>query len=118
MKVTSWKIYYNPKCGTCRKVLEILESKGIKPEVVEYLKNPPTANELDTILVIAGLEPEQIVRKKEELYSKMNLDNKKLSRSEWLKILTDNPILIERPIVVTGSKAIIARPPEKVLSIL
>ena len=108
-----WTIYYNPKCGTCRKVLAALEEKGVKPLVVEYLKNPPTTEELDGVLKKAGLEPEQVARKKEGRYSQLKLAERKLSRAEWLKILVDNPILIERPLVVKGGKAILARPPEK-----
>ncbi len=113
-----WKIYYNPKCGTCRNVLEMLESEGIKPEVIEYLKNPPSVKELDAILVKAGLLPEQIIRKKEDLYTKLDLANKKYNRSEWLKILSDNPVLIERPIVVKGDRAVVARPPESVQTLI
>ena len=114
----NWKIYYNPKCGTCRKVLEAIKSRGIEPEVVEYLKDAPSPGELDSILKMAGLEPEGIVRKKEGLYSELKLGEKKLSRSEWLKTLSRNPILIERPIVVKGNKAMVARPPEKIAEFL
>ncbi len=113
-----WEIYYNPKCGTCRDTLELIEAQGIKPKVIEYLKTPPTPRELDEILKAGGFEPEDIVRKKEGLYSELGLDQKNPSRSEWLKILSENPILIQRPIVVKGKKAIVARPPEKVKELL
>lgn len=108
-----WKIYHNPRCGTSRKVLDALQAKKIEPEIVEYLKTPPTAPELDQMLKLGNLEPEQVVRKKEELYSQLKLADKKLSRAEWLKVLTENPILIERPIVSNGKKSVLARPPEK-----
>ena len=109
-----WKIYYNPKCGTCRKVLAAIEAQGARPEVVEYLKNPPSVKELDEVLKMAGLEPSRIVRKKEEVYSSLKLEGRNLSRADWLKVLVENPILIERPLVVKGARAILARPPEKI----
>ncbi len=111
--MSRWKILHNPKCGTSRKVLDALKAKSIEPEIVEYLKTPPTIKDLDDILKQAGLEPADIVRKKESLYSDLKLADRQLSRSEWLKILTDNPILIERPIVTDGRRAVLARPPEK-----
>lgn len=113
-----WKIYYNPRCGTCREVLEILDAAGIRPDVVEYLEKPLSSGELDKILKMGGFQPEDIVRKKEEIYAKLGLDKKKLNRAEWLAVLSRNPILIQRPIVVKGKKAILARPPEKVKELL
>ena len=104
------KIYHNPRCGTSRKVLAALESKGLSPEIIEYLKNPPSETELDAILKMMNAEPEAILRKKEDAYPAFAAKNP--SRKEWLKILSENPILIERPIVVKGSKAVLARPPE------
>ena len=114
----AWKIYYNPKCGTCRTVYEMIAAQGIKPEIVEYLKNPPSPKEIGEILEMGGFEPEDIVRKKEEVYSNLGLKGKKLKRSEWLKVLSENPILIQRPIVIKGKTAILARPPEKVKELL
>lgn len=111
-------IYHNPKCITSQKVLKAIRSRGIQPRIIEYLKTPPSRQELDKILKMAGLEPKAIARKKEKLYSGMNLDKKDLSRSEWLNLFTKNPSLIERPIVVRGRKAVLARPPEKVQEIL
>ena len=116
--MANWKIYYNPKCRTCRKVLEILEEKGIKPEIVEYLKTPPTAKELNEILRKAGLRIEEIIRQKKTFYFKMDLVIRIPTRSQLLQILSDNPVFIERPIVVRGNKAIVARPPEKVHELL
>jgi arsenate reductase len=117
--VEAWKIYHNPKCGTSRKVLAFLKEKGIEPEIVEYLKTPPAPSELDAILRLAGLEPGEIVRKKEPLYGELGLDGKNPSRAEWLKILSENPVLIERPIVVRGKKAaLLARPAERVETLL
>ena len=112
------KIYHNPRCSKSRQTLELLKDKGLQLEVIEYLKTPPTLEELDNILKKLKLEPDQIVRKKEELCQELDLAKKKLSRQEWLKVLVKNPILIERPIVVNGNKAAIGRPPEKILEIL
>ena len=96
----------------------MIEAQGIKPEIVEYLKTPPSPKEIGEILDMGGFEPEDIVRKKEEVYAELGLDRKKLKRSEWLKVLSENPILIQRPIVVKGKIAIVARPPEKVKELL
>ncbi len=111
--MSGWKILHNPKCGTSRKVLDALKAKHIEPEVVEYLKTPLNETELDRLLKQAGLEPADIVRKKEGLYSELKLADRSPSCAEWLKILAENPILIERPIVTDGRKAVLARPPEK-----
>lgn len=112
------KIYHNPRCTKSRQTLELLKSKALKPEVIEYLKNPPSAKELDQILIALNLEPEAIIRKSEELYQQLELSQKKLNRQEWIEVLVKNPILIERPIVMNGKKAAVGRPPENVLEIL
>ncbi len=109
-------MYFNPKCGTCRDALTLLLSKGIRPELIEYLKNPPSVGELNQLWK-SGLKAEDIVRKRENLYAEMKLAEKKLSSDEWTEILSKNPTLIERPIVIKGNKAIVARPAEKVLDL-
>ncbi|MBX7149314.1 arsenate reductase (glutaredoxin) [bacterium] len=114
----SFTIYHNPRCTKSRQTLELLEKKGIKPIVVEYLKTPPTALELDKILKALKLNPQDIIRIKEDRYQELKLKDKKLSRDEWINILIDNPVLIERPIVVIGNKAVIGRPPENILPLL
>jgi arsenate reductase len=111
-------IYHNPRCSKSRETLELLKDKGLKPQVIEYLKTPPTAEELDEILKKMNAEPETVVRTKEEAYAKSGLKNPALSRAEKISILVKNPVLIERPIVVNGEKAALGRPPEKVLGIL
>jgi arsenate reductase len=111
-------IYHNPRCTKSRQTLELLKAKGLEPKVVEYLKTPPTVNELDEILKKLNLEPEAIVRTKEGAYAASGLKNPNLSRAEKIVILVKNPILIERPIVVNGGKAALGRPPEKVRKIL
>lgn len=111
------RIYYNPKCGTCQKVLAALRDKGLEPVTIEYLKTPPSEAELDAILKMLDAEPLAIVRQKEPLYQE-KFAGKTFTRAQWLKILHENPVLIERPIVVLGDRALIARPPEKLTSFL
>ncbi|HEX5035587.1 MAG TPA: arsenate reductase (glutaredoxin) [bacterium] len=114
----SLTIYHNPRCTKSRETLELLKGKGLEPDVIEYLKTPPTAAELDAVLKKLGLEPDAIVRTKEDAYATSGLKNPNLSRAEKIAILVKFPILIERPIVVNGGKAALGRPPEKVLEII
>jgi len=109
-------IYHNPRCSKSRQTLALLEEKGIQPKIVEYLQTPPNVETLEKILTMLGVGPEKITRTKEEEF--VLLKNKGLNRAEYLKILVQNPKLIERPIVVNGNKAAIGRPPENVLGIL
>jgi arsenate reductase len=111
------KIYHNTRCSKSRDVCTILENKKVKTEIIEYLKTPPTQKEIKQLLKMLGMKAEEIVRKGETIY-KEKFAAKKLTEAQWVKALTDNPILIERPIIVNGKKAIIGRPPEKVLEIL
>jgi len=112
------RIYYNPKCTKCRLSMQLLDEKGISAEVVEYLNEPPTANELNEILDLLALEPRELMRKHETPYQALNLENENLSRDELIQAMVNNPVLIERPIVIKGNKATIGRPPEKILDIL
>lgn len=111
------KIYHNTRCSKSRDVCSILEKKKVKTEIVEYLKTPPTQSEIKELLKMLGIKAVDLVRKKESLFLE-KFDGKKLTEAQWIKAMTQNPILIERPIVVKGKKAIIARPPEKVLEFL
>ena len=112
------KIYFKPTCSTCRTALDLIKGNTKeKVELFEYLVTVPTQKEIREILKMLGLKADQIVRKKESLY-KEKYEGKKVSNSEWIKILTQNPILIERPIVIKDGKAIIGRPPERVLELL
>ena len=111
-------IYHNPKCTKSRQTLALLEERGIEPKIIEYLKTPPTAAELSAILEKLKLEPRALMRTKDEAYGKAGLDNPKLTREQLIAAMVANPILIERPIVVSGRKAAIGRPPENVLAIL
>ncbi|WP_374088258.1 arsenate reductase (glutaredoxin) [Methylomicrobium lacus] len=112
------KIYHNPRCSKSRETLQLLRDKGIEPEIVEYLKNPPSAEELDAILQKLGIEPRDLMRKKEKPYDELDLFDKSLDRQTLIRAMVENPILIERPVVVIGDKAAIGRPPENVLAIL
>ncbi len=109
MKIT---LYHKPTCSTCQKVLKALKEKGADITVIEYLKTPPSIAELGMIADKLEGGHQSLLRKKEDLY-KTNYAAKTFSRTEWLKILHDHPVLIERPIVIMGDKAVVARPPEK-----
>lgn len=111
------RIYHNPRCRKSRETLEIIRKKGHEPEIIEYLKNPPSESELKNLLDKMKMKPEQIIRKGEELF-KSNFKGKKFTDEEWLKVLVNNPKLIERPIVVSGEQVVLGRPPENVLEIL
>ena len=111
------KIYHNPKCSKSRATLDLLERHGAQLEIVEYLRTPPTAKELAALLAKLGLEPEQLVRKGEDIYKK-EYAGRTLSRAQWIEAMVRHPILIERPIVVAGDRAVIGRPPENVLTLL
>ena len=111
------KIYHNPRCRKSRETLEIIRLAGHEPEIIEYLKNPPSSVELKDLLEKMDRRPEEIVRKGEEVY-KADYKGKSLSDDEWIKVLVENPKLIERPIVVNDDKVVLGRPPENVKSIL
>ena len=115
--ISAMKIYHNPRCTKSRQTLELIRKAGKDPEVIEYLKDPPTTAELETIILKLGIKPAELLRKNETFF-KENYRGKSLSDKEWIKIMTENPILIERPIVVEGNKAVIGRPPENVFNIL
>lgn len=111
------QILYNPRCSKCREALGLLEAENCEVEVVEYLKETITKKELKSILAKLGLKAVDIVRKKEALYLK-NFKDKRFTNEEWIQILLENPLLIERPIVIDGYKAVIGRPPELVVELV
>ena len=109
------KVYFKPNCSTCRTALSLIKANSDEElKTVEYLVETPSAKEIKEILKMLGMQAEQLVRKKESLY-KEKYEGKKLSEAELIKIMVNNPILIERPIVVKGNKAIIGRPAETVI---
>jgi len=110
-------IYHNPRCSKSRQTLALLQDKGIDPEIVEYLKTPPGAAEIAAIMKKLGIEARALMRTKEAVYKELGLadvtDEKAL-----IAAMAENPVLIERPIVIKGSQAALGRPPEQVLEIL
>lgn len=111
------KIYHNPRCSKSREGLQILEDSGKDYEVVLYLENPPTKEELRQILTQLKIRPIDLVRKGENIW-KENFRGKEMDDEEILTALSNNPKLIERPIVITGTKAVIGRPPELIKNIV
>lgn len=111
-------IYHNPRCSKSRQTLQLLTEHGMEPEVINYLDTPPTHAELERILQLLHLEPRELMRRKEEEYAGLGLDDPALSRSALIDAMVQHPRLIERPIVIRGRQAVIGRPPEKVLEIL
>ncbi|HHI81586.1 MAG TPA: arsenate reductase (glutaredoxin) [Rhizobiales bacterium] len=112
------KILHNPRCSKSRATLGILKDKGVEPEIVEYLKDAPSSSELRDILRMLGKRPRDIIRRGEKVFRELGLDDPDLSDDELIEAMVDNPILIERPIVINGNKAALGRPPESVLDIL
>jgi arsenate reductase (glutaredoxin) len=111
-------IYHNPRCAKSRATLQLLESRGIKPNIVDYLQTPPSAAELKAILKKLGIKPRDLLRKGEPRYAELGLKHRQLDDDALIALMVENPILIERPIVVAAGKAAIGRPPEQVLEIL
>ena len=116
--VKSVTIYHNPRCSKSRQALALLEKRGIRPKIVEYLVTPPTEAELKQLLKLLGITPRELLRTKEEEYKKAKLDKPEVSDAEIIRALIKYPRLMERPIVVSGNKAALGRPPENVLKIL
>lgn len=111
-------MYHNPRCSKSRQTLELLRSRGIEPEIIEYLKTPPDADTLKDILAMLDMEPRDLMRKKEAAYKEAGLDDESLGHDELIAAMIEHPILIERPVVIYNGKAAIGRPPESVLDIL
>jgi len=108
-------MYHNPRCNTSRRTLALLREKGVEPEIVEYLKTPYTAAQLKRLLSQLKMPASALVRKKE---AAAGIDPKSLSEAALIEAMAKNPIIVERPIVVSGGKAALGRPPEAVLSVL
>ena len=110
------RIYHNPRCNTSRKTLALLRDKGVEPEIVEYLKTPYTAAQLKKLLSQLGMPAKALVRKKEAAAA--GIDPATMSEAALIDAMVENPIIVERPIVVAEGRAALGRPPEKVLSVL
>ena len=114
-KVTIW---HNPRCTKSRETLALLQDRHIEPEVVEYLKTPPSPAEIEHALVLLRLEPRQLMRDNEDEYKKHHADDPKLSRLQLINLMHEHPLLIQRPVVFANGQARIGRPPDAVLEIL
>jgi arsenate reductase (glutaredoxin) len=113
--VTLW---HNPRCSKSRQALELLRERGLEPRVVEYLKDPPSAQELGRVLKLLGMEPRDLIRKKEPPYRELGLADASMGRDALIAAMVEHPILIERPVVIAGSRAVLARPPGLALALL
>ena len=110
------KIYHNPRCRKSRETLELIREKNVEPEIIEYLKDIPSKEELKGLISLLGISAEQLLRKNEAVF-KEKYKGKSLSDDEWIEAMIANPKLIERPVVVSGKKAVLGRPPENVLDL-
>lgn len=111
-------IYHNSRCSKSRATLELLNSKNVDPAIVNYLDTPPSKEQLKEVLGLLGKKPQEMIRFKEKVAVELNLSaNDDRDEDSWLELMVNNPILIERPIVVAGDKAVVGRPPENVLDL-
>lgn len=112
-------IYHNPRCSKSRETLALLQGRGLTPQVVAYLEQPPSPEEIRNLLKLLGLDDARaLMRKSEAEYAELGLDNPALDQDALIAAMASHPRLIERPIVVNGQQAALGRPPEKVLAIL
>lgn len=116
--MTDLTLYHNPRCSKSRGALELLEARGLQPTVVRYLETPPSADQLKTLLGKLGISARDLLRSGEEEYKSLGLADASLSEAQLIEAMMRHPKLIERPILVAGDKAVIGRPPEKVLELL
>jgi arsenate reductase len=115
---TAPTIYHNPNCGTSRKVLGILQESGARPRVIEYLKTPPTRAELKDLLAKLGMTPRQLLRRRGTPFDELGLNDPAKSDEQLIDAILEHPILMERPVVVTGKGVRVCRPAEKVRELL
>lgn len=115
---TAVTIYHNPECGTSRNTLAMIQNTGIEPNVIEYLKNPPSREQLIKMIADAGLSVREAIREKGTPYAELGLDNPDLTDEQLLDAMLKDPILINRPFVITPIGTRLARPSEVVLDIL
>ena len=111
-------IYHNPRCSKSRQTLQLIRDKGVEPDIVEYLKAPPSAAEIKKILGLLDMVPRELMRKKEAPYCERGLADESLSDASLLAAMHAYPVLIERPIVVKGKRAVLGRPPENVFDLI
>lgn len=116
--MTDLILYHNPRCSKSRGALELLEARGLQPQVVRYLDTPPSAEELRALLAKLGYSARQLLRSGEDEYQALGLDDPALDDAALIAAMVAHPRLIERPILVAGDKAVVGRPPERVLELL
>ena len=111
-------IWHNPKCATSRKVLEMIRAKGITPQIVDYVKTPPSAAEIKTALKAMGMKPRELLRRRGTPFDELGLDDPKKTDAELIAAMAAHPILIERPVVRGRKGTRLCRPPERLAEIL
>jgi arsenate reductase len=116
--MTDLTLYHNPRCSKSRGALELLEARGVQPNVVRYLETPPSASELKSLLGKLGITARDLLRSGEDEYKTLGLSDTSLSEAQLIDAMVKHPKLIERPILIAGDKAVVGRPPEKVLELL
>lgn len=116
--MTDLTLYHNPRCSKSRGALELLQARGLQPQVVRYLETPPSASELKSLLGKLGISARDLLRSGEDEYKTLGLSDTSLSEAQLIEAMVTHPKLIERPILIAGEKAVIGRPPEKVLELL
>jgi arsenate reductase len=117
-QMTELTLYHNPRCSKSRSALELLEGRGLSPTIVRYLETPPSAAELEALLGKLGIAARQLLRSGEDEYRDLGLADESLDEQRLIEAMAAHPRLIERPILVAGERAVVGRPPEKVLEIL
>lgn len=109
-------VWFNPRCSNCRNARDILADQGVEPELFHYLDEAPSREEIERVMGLLGIEdPREMMRAKEDVYAELDLD--RADRDALIDAMVDHPILIQRPIVIRGDRAVIARPPERLLEL-
>lgn len=116
--MTELRLYHNPRCSKSRGALDLLEQRGLNPTIVRYLDTPPDAPQLQALLVRLGIGPRDLLRRSEAEYQALGLDDTSLTDGQLIAAMVAHPKLIERPILEVGDRAVIGRPPERVLELL
>ena len=116
--MTTVTIWHNPRCSKSRQTLALIEGRGIRPEVVEYLKSPPSREDVALVVQLLGISPLALMRKGETVYKELEIGLRPLGDDELIAAMAANPVLIERPVVIANGRAALGRPPENVLEIL
>jgi len=114
--MNEWTIFHNPRCITSRNALALLRSKGVEPQVVDYLKHPPGERELKRVIKLLGIPASGLLRRRERLFKDLKLEG--AGDGKAVAAMLEHPVLIERPVVIRSGRAVLARPPEKLLELL